>query len=284
MSLFLAASCSSEDTPVADYHDPSAFFMPADTATDAESELRRQFYEETGSYLLFNDTLQYTPTGKDINGNDTYSIEKLDIGYDLQQTGTYTNTYTYQDIATLEQKQAAVEYLKEFILVHLSERLRPFSWYLTSVISGVNNYGNTVRPYAVSGQRCIALRCQELPRLTTDARKQQLATNHLLVIVGAVATNNSSSFADFYNVSGSLYGADTPSADLTNADYYALGFLGKGSSVVAYPSQSEDLNAYASLVISNSESALATRFADYPLVLQKISLMKNTLIELGYTF
>ena len=77
------ASCAKEDEPVLQYTDPAVTFMPADDATDEISELRRQFFQQTGTYLLFNDTLQHRCIGKDLNGEEVYFTELLDIKYEI---------------------------------------------------------------------------------------------------------------------------------------------------------------------------------------------------------
>ena len=59
--LFLligGSACQKEDdlTPRGEKNN---WFAPAIDATDAESVLRRKFYDDTDCYLLFNDTLRH---------------------------------------------------------------------------------------------------------------------------------------------------------------------------------------------------------------------------------
>ena len=79
------SSCSKEADPTFDFTDPRDGFAPADDATDEISVLRRNFYNETGSFLLFNDTLRHDYIGKDLNGEDRYFTELLDIKYEVHQ-------------------------------------------------------------------------------------------------------------------------------------------------------------------------------------------------------
>ena len=49
-----------------------------------------------------------------------------------------------------------------------------------------------------------------------------------------------------------------------------------------YPSQEQDLKSYARLIAVNTAEALQIKYADYPLVLEKCGIMRETLKSLGY--
>ena len=61
-------SCKKEDDLIPNAPQPN-LFAPAEGATDPTSQLRRKFYEETGVYLLFTDTLKNEYYGTDVYGN-----------------------------------------------------------------------------------------------------------------------------------------------------------------------------------------------------------------------
>lgn len=61
------AGCSNDDGLAPSYADKNRF-MATDSATNAVSALRNKFYWETGSYLLFNDTLRHETIGTDAAG------------------------------------------------------------------------------------------------------------------------------------------------------------------------------------------------------------------------
>ena len=62
-----------------DYKNPSDYFQPAADDNSEEAQLRRKFFADYGSYLLFNDTLQNVYLGKDINGDPRYFVETIDL-------------------------------------------------------------------------------------------------------------------------------------------------------------------------------------------------------------
>ena len=65
--LLLAIACEKEKGLLASNGVENYFEVP-DDATDEESVLRRNFQKETGSYLLFNDTLRKKMLGHDVDG------------------------------------------------------------------------------------------------------------------------------------------------------------------------------------------------------------------------
>lgn len=289
LAVFGMTSCSKEGDPEFEFTDPSDTFKPKDTDSEAIAKLRQDFQNEYGTYLLFNDTLQHTYLGKDINGDDKYFTELLDIKYQVGQTSSSTKTYTYTNLNSYEKCAEAVDYLKKYILPHLSKNLNPFSWYLTSIIHGKTSSGNDLRPYAVSGQRSVVLSCKYLPQLKTEEKKKQLAKRHLLIVAQALATNYSSQFADFTAVSSKYYG--------TNFENFGTGDDGiddtervrqKGFiNFIAntyYPELQDDINAYTSLVMSYNDDQIAVKYAAYPLIVKKAKMFRQDLINLGYIF
>lgn len=278
-------SCGKEDAPVFEFTDPTEGFIPADSAMDELSVLRRQFYAENGSYLLFNDTLQHKYLGKDLNGDDKYFTELLDIQYEVGQTNTATTKVSYTNLGSVEKCVEAVDYLKRFILPHLSTKLRPFSWYIASTITYKDDQNTTTRPYAISGQRAIALACNLLNSLKTDAQKEQLATRHMLVIAANVANNNSTAFSDFLAVSSSYYSTDLPAHEgkTTTEVVREKGFL-SSISISSYPTTAQDISAFCSLVLNYTDAQIEKAYAKYPLIVSKAKMFRADLESLGYIY
>ena len=81
LSLLLGA-CTKEDALEPTGANDDYFTVPA-TATDPESVMRREFYEETGVHLLFNDTLRHEQRGTFEDGNPRWYTETIDLGYSM---------------------------------------------------------------------------------------------------------------------------------------------------------------------------------------------------------
>ena len=282
-------SCGGEDALEADYINPSDHFQPTADDNSEEAQLRRQFFDETGCYLLFNDTIQHELLGTDINGEERYFTETVDLTYSVGLSAYISTHYAFTLLETIEQKRQVVEFLREYILPHLRGTLRPYSWLACDVISTWNdNNPSITKPYAASNQRCIAIATNYLiQRERTDTQKQQYAQRILNVTLGQLATNHSDAFTDFYTYCDTYYGRDYASmgyADKPNTHQLrTIGFLSSTNSAT-FPSASSDLLSYTQLVVQNSDEQLQSTYANYPIVLQKVAAVRRVLIELGYTF
>ena len=118
VASILALSCSEDDvTP--DLKDVTTPFLPAADDQSEEAQMRRQFYNEYGSFLLFNDTLQHQALGKDVNGDVHYFTELMDLNCTVGMSTTSNEKYQYTLMTDWEQKQNAVKYIKDYLLTHL---------------------------------------------------------------------------------------------------------------------------------------------------------------------
>ena len=284
----IAASCSEDDvTP--QLKDNTLAFLPDADDNSEEAQMRRDFYQTYGSFLLFNDTLQHEALGKDVNGDMHYFTEVLDLNYQVGMSTESNEKFNFIVMTDFDQKCNAVQYIKDYLLVHLTGKLKPYSWLLVDKIQ--RNYSGTISsPYAATGQRSIAIACNLLPRLT-DAQKKQYTTQVMNTIIAKLVTDNVPAFEDFLHVSMAYYDGEF-TAPSTNAENTALlnqvGFISRGANEFKqesnglYPSQEQDIKAYARLVVANSAETLQSKYAEYPLVLEKIDLMRKTLKSLGY--
>ncbi|MBQ6965521.1 MAG: hypothetical protein IJP82_07530 [Bacteroidaceae bacterium] len=285
----LFTSCGKEDALTPDYENPSDHFQPAADDTSEEAQLRRQFFGQTGCYLLFNDTIQREYLGTDINGDPRYFVETLDMTYSVGQSSTASTHYAYTYLGSMEQKRMAAAFLNDYVLPHLTKVLRPYSWFVCNVISSWTDTSTSVsKPYAISNQRCIAIAGNYLiQRERTDQQKEQYAQRILNIIIGQLAMNHNDAFTEFYKFSTDYYSRDymamgyagTPSKD----ELYRMGFLSSTSSTT-FPSTTTDLYSYALLAIQYDDEQLEKTYGDYPIILQKATIVRTVLIELGYVF
>ena len=285
-------ACGSEDDLAPDYKNPSANFQPAADDQSEEARLRRQFFGTTGSYLLFNDTIQREFLGVDINGDSRYFVETVDLGYAIGTSVTSGISYSYTYLSSIEQKQQLTDFLLQYVQPHLTGVMRPYSWLVANVVTSYsqNSMGSTSvsRVYAAANQRCIAVAGNYLiQQERTDAQRQTYAQRILNIIIGQLAMNRSEAFGDFYKYSANYYSTDYSRAGFDGqpsaSELRQLGFLSSTSST-SFPSMTNDLNTYATLVVQNTEEQLAKTYAAYPLVLQKAAVVRQVLIGLGYVF
>ncbi len=289
-AVFLFGSCGSEDAPEVNYVNPSVYFQPADSDLSQTAVLRRTFYQQTGCFLLFNDTLQHRLLGTDINGDQQYFTETVDMTYNVGQTNTSTTSYTYTYLSTYDEKKQIVDFLNTYVLNHMTKQIRPFSFFICRQIIGVNNLGTSLRPYATSNQRCTAIAAYYLlQRERTEEQKLNYAKTIINAMIGQMAQNNSNAFTTFYSYSGKYYSANFSAAGITTSSITTdqlrkLGFLSSAASLTYLPSQDTDLTAYTLLVLQYTDAQIQSMYADYDIIIKKATEMRSTLIKLGYVF
>ena len=265
-------------------------FMPEPGAQDSASILRRDFLERTGCYLLFNDTLTNEFLGYDYNGEPVYSTELLDIAYNLGVSTGSRAMYQYTPLHNWDEQKRAVDFLEDYVLVHLRESMCPFSFLLAyDIVGELPGASDLTNPDAVSGQRCVAIACDYL--LRGIAPPEEYATRVLNVFVGSFVSTHSEEFSNFRAVSEGYYGgtfSSSGSAD-NSRKLWEAGFLVRGEGSLGqedgrYPLFDADLSSYATYVLSLDEATMEAAFGQYPLVMQKYRLFRQTLIDLGYIF
>ena len=288
MSVFMMAACGGdEDTLSTEYQDPTVHFFPDPSATDETSVLQREFKKKYDSYLLFTDTLQHYQIGVDVNGDPQYFTELLNILYSVGQTASIVDRQTYTYFTSYDEKKFAVEYMENYILTHITGKLRPFSWFLAKSIEVKDNRGNITRPFAATGQRAIIVSLGQALRLS-ESGKTTLARRILNTIIGQLAANNSDAFKDFYAVSGSAYSIpySLPEGVTRDQLLHENGFISPATSNpnIYFPNQRDDLSSFSLVVVSYTDERIEKDYGQYPLIMKKIQIVKEVLTNLGYVF
>lgn len=287
-AALLTTACGEEDEPATGEYNIAAIYMPAADDNSETAQIRRAFNEKYGSFLLFNDTLQHVFLGKDINGDDRYFTENIDIEYNIGQSSASTDKdYSYALLTDVDAQRRAVDFLEQYILPHLGTRLKPFSWLLAATITHKTNLNVTVRPYAVVGQRCYALKMGDLKPSSTERIKQQLASRQLTVVLNGLVNAYSEEFTRFFAVSEAQY-EQAIGTTVVEEQLPLLrdnGFIGIGSySKMNYPRRSEDISAYVTAIVNYDDNTIRRMYGNYPKIMLKIEIMKSELTKLGYRF
>lgn len=288
MAVMLMTACGEDDETLGtEYQDPTVNFIPNPSANDETSVLRREFKEKYGSYLLFTDTLQHYQIGIDVNGDPKYFTELLNILYAVGQSLPLTDTQKYTYFTDIEEQRKVVDYMDQYILNHITGKLRPFSWFLAKTIEVTDNQRRVTRPFAACGQRTIVVSLGQALRLS-ESGKKTLATRILNTIIGQLAQNNSDAFSEFFAISGTQYSRSMSVPEGTTREKYLFdnGFISPSTANanLYFPSQKDDLQAYSLVVISYTDERIENTYGQYPLVMNKIKMMREVLTKLGYVF
>lgn len=286
-------SCSGEDAL-----EPSNiredYFTVSATLTDVESQLRRDFHDRYGTHLLFSDTLYAEYLGTNAEGEEQWTVKTVDLLYNITSYDSYNYRYTY--FSTLEERQAATEFVTKYVFSHLGEALRPYSVMLLSCIEQESYYSWKEINY-LNNVQCLALSVKDALTMTGEEEKDKfgkvLLKDILTMNINNLYSSGDKRIKDFYAISDDLRGkylykiVDEWDRDITKV--YALGFLNyyKGSrpkSDYLYSTNSKDLDAFCELVINHSKEEVEEQYGEYPIVMQKYRYLRNLIIELGYVF
>lgn len=286
-------ACSEEDGLTAETDPRASYYMPAESAMDEESVLRRDFFKEENSYLLFHDTLAKEPLGVDYNGEMRYRIETIDLAYILgASVHSSSSGYEFEFLPSIEEKRAGVDFVKSELLSHFSLSLRPFSWLLAKKVVFVDWRG-PVEHKIVCGESCTALALGDILSLSAEEKRALGDEVRISALTHAMA-GKSDALKNFYALSDGFYGrwffSEYDGTEEGNRAYLLEhGFICKGVSLWTgtevngtSPDKERDCGAYIRLVLDHTDAEVEEMYERSPLVLKKYYIMKDLIDELGY--
>lgn len=289
---FLAA-CSSNEELLTPSGEDVNFFLPKEDDHSAEAALRRDFFDETGVYLFFNDTLRHDLNGTDINGAPVYATEVLNFRYSL--TGYDNAAYAFGCYQTQEEKAAAAEMIKADFLPHLSQNLLPYSVLLVNGIRE-SSYGSTWKDLAYkSNIYCIAIDTKDVMHLGAGERREiAQAVLTKLVEKGIKDLNWDDYQGPFYDlipekVVNSFMGDLIPGWDRTQVEaLYELGFISyykDWSDEFYYDTPSSyDWEDFFKVVMNTPWEEIEAQYGAYSLLMQRLELVRQAILATGYKF
>ena len=281
------AACSKEDELTPSEPGMNYFAVPAD-ATDAESVLRRDFYEQHGVHLLFNDTLYHELGGYYSDGTPYYTTELLDIRYSMTNQDLTEMTYDY--ITDIEEQREAAAIIEEYILPHLGENLLPYSMFLVSNLQ-VQDWGMLLPSTLYEGERCLAINAGSMLGIP-ESEVQTMCNDIFYALVYSKLEYETAALEDFYTYSAEYYGlyfSDFGISDFPTMDEVAyinsLGFLGDAYSLFfMFPTTATDLSTYLQAIFYDTKENFKAMYAAYPVILEKYDALKGIIEELGFKF
>lgn len=298
--LFLAGclcSCQEEDLNLGELDNA---FLPSPDATDEISELRREFYEATGVYLLFNDTLRHEYGGVDAYGNPYYDTELLTLGWNFISSSSNPTRYVYEYLETDEQKRTAAQWLQEYLVPYLANAL-PYSLLVVNnidhyVVDG-NQYEYESSPLSASDFRCMALNVSGLwDSDDLQSYAQEFCYEFVFFSWGADPWDydyNEIAY-EFYNYSSWDYEYDKADymipygiGEEYDAQYitrfYRYGFL-VNTSEEEMPDYKSDAISYIKACLTMTDEEFREKYGAYEAVMEKYEIIKPLVDESGIKF
>lgn len=281
MALGLLA-CSKEDWFENIQPEINFFAVPED-ATGEEADLRRAFFENTGIYLLFNDTLgvRETPT---LSGETAKDPQVVNFSWSMTNTNTYPDSLVFDYFQDIAQQTAAAQFLQKEVLPTLPELFYPYS--LLLVHSGVlfnNNYGTYDPGVDISvlpALQATAIALGDIVHLNQEEKDNLEAEIIKEIVISRIDLISEEEFAAFYSYSEEYYDAfswDLPDpfalAGFLDTYYYDWG--------VTFNSREYDRLAFVEKVFEISEDEFRATYADYPIIINKMEEIVKVLNKYG---
>lgn len=260
-------------------------FAVAISGTDATAKLQQDFYEATGCYLLFNDTLRHEYAGLDVYGNPYYDTELVDLNWNLTSVGDAHFLFEY--LETLEEQMECKDFLENYLLPYFQSAL-PYAFLVVKEIDQYS-YSNGVpefeySPVSAGCINCVAVTLNGLWEEGVD--KEAYAEEMLYeVMLGSWGGDPSDSYYggrayDFFEVNEYDYEEDKYWYDIPYGlgDEYMELFYDEGFLVntaeETLPTASEDAFSYIKACLTMTDEEFREKFGDYDKVIKKYEIIK----------
>ncbi len=278
VALSMLTACGGEDDLTPSNVDVNGFAPTADD-NSATAQLRNAFYKETGSYLLFNDTL----TTKDTKGRP----ELFDATYAMIGSGSYSQDYRYSYITDVADQQRFSEAVKTHLLNKLG-KARPFSFLLVNDISYVNSSGRTKHEDYLLAPRGYVLSTDN-GQMYDDP--EGYFSDMLANIVVDKFERQASAVTDpFYAYGKTLYGEDLNDHDIDATEEnveWQYGFLEKFESFWSatgyyFPYRQRDLQDWVDVVLTISRDDFVAKYGSQQIMVNKFDTLKGIIMQMGF--
>lgn len=291
------SACSDDEDTTPSLLDVNKF-APAENDESVEAQLRRNFKEQTGSFLLFNDTLSKAKVGEDMYGKPVYKTELLDIEYSmLGFASDYTSTYDYLTNDAEKQKAA------NLVINKLAKKLGKMMPYSVILVNRINRwmndgYGNMIpaeddydgivpNPPYVMGSRCVAISMDNGAAYDDETYFDSMLED----IVYVALTADESYLKEFYGAVENYSKLVSSWKDeigyevgIDNEFARSLGFLNDYSDYKFAKNKEWETRQYLKKVMTESQEEFNEEYAEYPICQNRFATLRNKMIALGYHF
>lgn len=281
-------ACTNEEDTSPSYADQN-LFAPSEGDHSEMAELQRTFYKETGSYLLFNDTLRKEQNGKDAYGNPIWNTELVDLTYPVIGDPT-SYRYTYKYIKEIEKRRNLVNLIKEKLAARLGKAV-PYSFLLVDSITtwknnnGVwkiaNGYLDIPHPIQLLGTRCYAISTNGNQGFED---KDYFTTIFKKIVVSKLLRLSGNKLSSFYSYGEQYYLVDKFYLDIPRGLNDSLarskGFW-KDENYYYFAYKQNDLEYFSDAVCTYSPSEVESLMGEYPLVIEKFNIIREIIKSMG---
>ena len=276
-AIISLCACSKENWPDNNEKEVN-FFAVSENATGEEAELRRNFFDQTGVYLLFSDTLG-SRVVRTLSGETVVDYQVIDFMWKLSLGDYYVDSLVFSPYFEFAKMKASAKFIQEEILANLPKLFYPYSVLLIERMILYDNYygsyddGTEIGIYA--GMQSTAIALNDITTVS-PAEKETLKNEAMKeIIVNNISLIQDEDLAVFYSYSEDFYKVYT--WDLPSPVQLA-GFLPSGE--ISYTKNSDVLN-YVEKIFDLSEVEFREEYAEYPIIIKKMEEMVKVMREYG---
>lgn len=264
-------------------------FAPDESDHSADAELRRTFYRQTGSYLLFSDTLRHADRTR-----------VLSIPYNVTITGRdyyEAQLYRLRYLTTSARRTQAADFIRTRMARFVSKQAMPYSVLLVDTIvaypydKSLKTYNTEkpdVRQITVFGMQTLAIAHLADVAEKSPREQQTLAVQILNNLVKETMKHaDDDALAPFYAISEAYYDKafSKEEGNLPDVkDMRELGFIKcyrfKPDNMSFYPA-ARDLETFVKELLSKSEAQWRSDHGAYPPVIRKLEILKSIIEKKG---
>jgi len=274
-------ACSKEDWPDNSRPEINPFAVPVD-ATGEEAELRRDFFDRTGVYLLFSDTLASWQVNA-VSGKREEVYTTVRLEWKMVSTNEGVDSFVCYPYKRLEQKKALTEFVENEVLKNVPEVFKPYSvMLLDRFVYFKDQWGTFVRTeYSFyAGMQSTVIALGDFSVLTTEEKK--VLKNDLIgeMVVSRISAIPEVDWEEFYSYSAGYY--ELQSYEVPKP-VQTCGFLSTYVSDwrVDFHSKEYDVLAYVKEIFKLSESDFRETYAEWPIIIDKMEAMVKVLHKYG---
>lgn len=258
-----------------------------------EARLRQSFFQETGCYVIFSDTLRKGMKEKIIN-----------INYDVTISGSNyydSSTFKFRYLNTDEQKLDVIAFIKEKILSYTPKKELPYSMFLLDTIVEYTynsktkdyDYDNPkTRKTIVEGMYTMAIaRMKNISQQNSKFKKTVQCEIMSSLIKSTLKKIPEDKFEVYYSYSlpyyDKYYDSENQSEMPKASDMKELGFLKafifNPPNRMSFYAKDRDKSVFIDELLKKHESVWRSEYENFPLVIRKLEELTKLLIEKGYS-
>lgn len=265
------SSCSSKEEELQPSYNDVNLFEPTAGDHSQTAEIRRNFYKATGTYLLFNDTLEHSA-----------KPQLLGLNYAILGDNNLSYDYTFKYVTNPVRQQLYADFVKNHVVPKLG-RLNPFSYLIVDEISYIDYGGPSTTTY-LNGVRALVLSMDNGEAVNNP---ESYTTKFLASYVKTkLKTKGSALLEPFYAYSNAYYGKDLSEFNwesLTTQQIWDLGmfkyYSPKRNPYFAFASN--DLNLWIDAVLKLSYEEFREQYGSSATMMAKYATLQNILSQLG---